>query len=221
MRYITNEKGVALVTALLLTLLALAITMTLLYFVLMNTKISSAHKQYKTSLEATYGGVELNSNVIMPKLFDATKFTNFTTMRKYLVTKYSGVGLKIETTDAIIQEKLTTTTSLWVASQADNKTSDPAVKPDFSMVLSGASVPGTSNMGNFKVYSKIVDTIEGNTARRDPRIPAELDSADPVVGGTARATTGVHRPYVYTIEVLGERENNPMEKARLSVLYAN
>ena len=54
MQTLRNENGVALVTALMLTLIALTITMALLYMVISSTKMSGAQKRYKTSREASY-----------------------------------------------------------------------------------------------------------------------------------------------------------------------
>ena len=64
MRTLSNERGVALVTALLLTLISLAIVLSALYFVTQQTQLSGASKRYKNVLDATHGGVEVYTKEI-------------------------------------------------------------------------------------------------------------------------------------------------------------
>jgi hypothetical protein len=51
-----DQKGAALVTALMLTLLALVISTTLLYVVMAGSRLSGSHKRYRTALAAAKGG---------------------------------------------------------------------------------------------------------------------------------------------------------------------
>ncbi len=54
-----NQKGIALVTTLVLGLIALAFIGALLYFLTSGTKISGVEKRYYTALEAAKGGANL------------------------------------------------------------------------------------------------------------------------------------------------------------------
>lgn len=59
MWYLRNEKGVALVTSIMFTALALVICASLLYIITTGIQATGALKRYKTALEATYGGTEI------------------------------------------------------------------------------------------------------------------------------------------------------------------
>ena len=63
-----NEKGIALITTLVLGLAALAFIGALLYFLTSGTKISGTEKRYYTALEAAKGGAKL----IMANLLDSS-----------------------------------------------------------------------------------------------------------------------------------------------------
>jgi hypothetical protein len=209
-----NEKGIALVTALMFTLVCLAMIMTLLYYVLQGTKMSVAQKRYRNSLEASYGGAELVTKAIIPKLFD-----NYSTGKLSLLADYNtSLSLQIAgtgmSTDSILKTKLTKGTMDWGGTEvAPNRTIDPKVMPDFIFTLNG-----TSGTNNFRVYSKIVDTV--------PPIglidTSGIDYLDSGVGvaGTSSSTQTPRTPALYTVEVQGEAAVNPKEKASLSVLYA-
>jgi hypothetical protein len=53
MKYLRNQEGIALVTAMMFTLLCLAMVSVLIYYVLLGTKLSAAQKMYRNSLEAS------------------------------------------------------------------------------------------------------------------------------------------------------------------------
>jgi hypothetical protein len=81
---------------------------------------------------------------------------------------------------------------------------------DMTFRLSGS--PGASD---YIVYAKIVDTVAGNT---------DTSGLDLIVeGGSTGNNPGVQtqkNPYLFRVELLGERISNPDERSRLSVLYA-
>ena len=202
MRYLRNENGIALLTALMFTLIAMGIIMALLQMVLMGTKMSASQKVYRNSLEASYGGVELVAKEIIPGLFG-----NYSSGRDKIETTFgSSIGLVLN--NATLEKKLSKDTSAWTTLTLAQKIPDAKVEPDITFKLSGTN-------GNFMVYNKIVDTVTGNSdiSGRD---------LDPGIG-VAGAGSGIapkHSPHLITIEVQGERETNPKEKAMLSVLYA-
>ena len=109
---LNNEKGIALVTALMLTLISLTIIMALLYMITAGTKLSGAQKRYKSSLEASQGGAEILLKDIIP-----------TVMRNYssstLVTQvqndFSAVALQVDSAQNCLQAKLTRPSSQWPA----------------------------------------------------------------------------------------------------------
>lgn len=207
MTKLQNEDGIALLTALMFTLISLGMVMALLQMLLVETKLSGSQKNYRNSLEASYGGTDLITREIIPRL------ANYSTGVGPLLTAYSGtdvgqIDLKLNRTNDALKIKLVTPTSGWGSL---SKTLDPKDAPDISFQLRGQDA-GT----NYKVYAKIVDTVPGNS---DMTGVDYLDAGSGVAGnGTGIAPK--HNPSLYTIEVQGERASNAKEKALLSVLYA-
>ncbi|HBG08252.1 MAG: hypothetical protein A2075_06740 [Geobacteraceae bacterium GWC2_58_44] len=204
MKAISNERGVALVTALMLTLVTLGIVMALLYYVTMGTKITASQKRYKNVLEASHGGADVFTKEVIPKLFDG-----YSTSK--LIDNFSGIKLALGNS-ACLNQKLTLPTASWgAACGANAKKLDAKLSPDASFTLKGMPTqPG------FNVFTKIVDTVPGNSDKSGFEL---LDSA----AGVSGVNSGVapkHVPAVYRIEVQGEKEINPQEKANLTVLYA-
>lgn len=204
MKKLRNERGIALVTSLLLMLIALAITMTLFYVITWQTKLSAAHKRYKTAIEASQGGAEIFARQIIPNVF-----ANVTGSR--LTAAFPGISLVQPSGGPCLKYKLDNGTASWGGSVCGTDTNlfNPTTKPDIKLTLQGTN-------SNFDVYAKIVDTMPGNS---------DLSGFDMLDGGagvtgTSTAVAPKHIPALYRIEVLGQKEINPEEKAKLSVLYA-
>jgi hypothetical protein len=64
------------------------------------------------------------------------------------------------------------------------------------------------------VYTKIVDTVPGNSDLSG----LQLEGAG--VAETSPLVKPLQIPYIYRIEIQGERKNNPTAQANLEVLYA-
>jgi hypothetical protein len=216
MKYLRNEDGIALVTALLFTLICLAMIMTLMYYVTTATKMSAAQKRYRSSLEASYGGTELVTRTIIPRLF-----SNYTTGMISLGNDFGGTGtnkldLQINgpgmSTKQILLAKLNFGTNDWGAG-ISRRDVNPKIMPDFIFTLKGQN-----SDRDFRVYGKIVDTIAG-VGLIDGSTIEDLDAGQ-AVAGTSTTTSTPRTPTIYSIEVQGEAAVNPKEKAGLSVLYA-
>ena len=206
MKNMRNEDGIALVTALMFTLISLGMVMALMQMLLLSTKMSGSQKNYRSSLEASYGGTELITREFIPRLF-----TNYSTGIGPLLTAFGGtdVGkINLVVNSASLETKLSSPTSSWGSL---SKTIDPTDVPDLQFNLRG-----TDSSTNFKVYAKIVDTVPGNS---DTTGVDFLDSGAGVAGAGA-GISPKHNPALFSIEVQGERSTNAKEKARLSVLYA-
>jgi Tfp pilus assembly protein PilX len=204
MKILKNEKGVALVTSLLLTLISLGMVMALLQIVLMQTKISGAHKRYKNSLEAAHGGVQLIAKEIIPMLFNQ----DIPDPKATLTSEFTAIDLDTSSNDCL-KQKLTSTSGSWTACGADSQTMEAKKAWDLSFKL-----PGVSGAG-YQVYAKIVDSKPGNSDTSGQN----LDSG----AGVAGASNGVdpmHVPGVYRIEAVGESTTNSKEKAELTVFYS-
>ncbi len=187
MRRRHGESGIALVVVMLLAAVALAISGGLMYMLARAGYISGMQKQYKTALEAGVGGTDVAFQVI------ASGGT----------LTASTIGLTY-TNSANLATKLTTATSAWGAGLDNAMTIDPAVNTSYDV---------TFDLGNYRVYSKIVDTVTGNSALDMGLLNKGVTST-----GTGELVV-MSTPYLYTIEVLAQRRNNPSERAKLSVLY--
>jgi len=211
MKYLRKEDGIALVTALMFTLICLAMIMTLMYYVLTGTKMSVAQKKYRNSLEATYGGTEFVTKSIIPRLF-----TNFSSNVNSLGNDFgvSNLDLKLAvagtSTKSALAEKMFKPTNDW--SSSVSRTVDPKTVPDFVFTLQGEAG------NNFKVYSKIVDTVPAVGLIDE----SGIDYLDSGVGvsGISSSTQTPRTPSIYSVEVQGEAAVNPKEKAGVLVLYA-
>ena len=64
MRFMKNEKGIALVMVLILSLISLAIVSALLFMITQGTQVSGFQKFYRTAEEASLGGAEATAAFI-------------------------------------------------------------------------------------------------------------------------------------------------------------
>ena len=197
-----NEKGIALVMVLILSVICLAITSALVYFVTMGTRISGIEKRYKTALEANIGGEELTYQLIGSRGDTSSP----------LHPANLGLTNFFITSSACLTDKLKSATSPdnWANcsdySRASSVTIDTADSLTYDMRL---------DLGTNNVYAKIVDTVAGNSA-------GDLGLAKRrVVNSRNRGEIQVpHIPYLYTIEIQSQNTSNVDERAKNSVLYA-
>jgi hypothetical protein len=233
MRYIGNKKGVALVTSLMFTSLALVITMALLYMVTSGIKTSGVKKVYKTTTDAAYGGVD----IVVKDLVSYAAFAGFseyssnhagTTFKTYMKNTYMASLGNPDVSDCM-RFKLRHARSEWGACSASFDLKD---KPDIMFDLKGGQG------SDYTIYSKIVDTL-GRTVMTYDATTKSMKAMNMVgnsdtlalelLEGAAvtelAATTVPHFPYMYRIEVQGERkklasDNTPTPKSNISVQYA-
>jgi hypothetical protein len=191
-----------------LTLISMAIIMSLLYIMTAGSKRSGAMKQYRTALEASYGGTELIVKEVMP--FVMNQFQSYTSSQvtNNITTAYNVVSLTPSTPNCL-KAKFTSPTANWAV--ACGNTLDPRDNPDFTMSLTASG----SNSKPFTVFSKIVDTSAGNSDTSGMRLDDARGTAEPGKGVTPQ-----HFPYLYRLEIQGERSTNALEKSNISVLYA-
>lgn len=214
MTTLQNNKGIALVTSLLFTLISLGIIMALLAIVIQGTRVSSANKSYKTSIEAGYGAVDVISRDILPAVFNGA----FDAAYKVNLADAIGLSFPLEN---CFNEKVRLSTSNW-SSVCTGKPASliPTESPDMTF-----SLKATNDSVGFKVYAKISDTRCGSDTAGQPCTNSDTTGVDylDAGGGVTSATGSVtpqHRPAYYRIEVQSERAVNPNEKSQLSVLYA-
>jgi type IV secretory pathway TraG/TraD family ATPase VirD4 len=221
MKRLNNERGIALVTALLLTLISLTIVMALFYMLTQGVKTSSSTKHYANALEATYGGVEFFTKDALPQMLTmaSSAFNSGS-----FITLYPTLNMTMpNTSNGCMQAKLTNTSASWVGAGcvATNLTSDISqLKQTADMTF---TFPGTVGSSAYTVYSKIIDTAIGNTdtsqyASGGLLIGAGVSRSGSSLGGGNSPATKI--PYLFTVEVQGEAALNPQETTRVTLLYA-
>lgn len=225
MSCIRNQKGVALITALMFTALSLVLCLSLLYIITVGIQSSGALKSYRTALDATYGGTEIMVKDIINASFGYNDYLSLhagATFPDFLKTTMGSLAANA-TVSTCMNERLTLPRSQW-SSACSDVTINPKDAPDVSFELNAAS--GSP----YIVYSKIVDTMErkflvldGSTQRTVVMAGNSDTSTLSLEGGSTTEggqVTVPHYPYVYRVEIQGERKQNPLEKANVSVMYA-
>lgn len=203
MKFLSENKGFALVTSLMFTLITLTIVMALLYMITQGTQMSAQQKKYKTSLDASYGGTEIITKDVFPLIL---KNYSSPTLNSDITTTFAAVNMQVATSQSCLQSKLTKSTASWPIGCSN--TSEPKKSPDLTFRLSASS-------GNaFIVYSKIVDTTSGNSDLSG----LQLEGAG--VAESNSVLTPKHTPYIYRLEIQGERQSNATTQANIEVLYA-
>lgn len=213
MATLQNNKGIALVTSLLFTLISLGIIMALLTIVLQGTRVSAANKSYKTAIEAGYGAVDVVARDIFPAIFKG----DFNTTYKGNLANAIGLAFPEE---ACFNQKVGTSTSLWSSCTGQPTSLVPKQSTDMTFNLKA-----TNDTVGFNVFAKITDTRCGSDTAGQPCSNSDTTGVDYLDAGSGVASssgsvTPQHRPAYYRIEVQSERAVNPNEKAQLSVLYA-
>jgi len=197
-RTISNEKGIALVMVLILSAIALAIMAALVYMLTASTQVSGIQKRYKTALEAGKGGVDVTF-----RLISARGNPNIPGLSSFNITA-SDVGAGH--TDCLTQ-KLNSPTSVWPVECSSTVSINPNDQSTYDMSFD----LGITN--TYRVYSKIVDTVNGNSGGDFGLIKSG------VTGANSGEITVMSVPYLYSIEVDAENRDNPQERAKYSVLY--
>lgn len=227
MRILKNEKGIALVTSLMFTMISLVICMALLYMITSGARTSGAYKRYRTALDATYGGTEIITRDLIGQ---ALKIVPSASSSAFDTAFRSAMGtLSTPSFSACLQMRTNLATNEWTGACA-NPTTNPKVSPDITFNLNGATG------SQYTVYTKIVDTREWRFASfstTSAGVPVLINNK--IGGNTDRSSTETlakgatagsnnvkvpHYPYVYKIEIQGEGAANSTEKASISAMYA-
>ncbi len=188
-----NEKGIALAMVLILAAIALIVMAGLLYLLTAGTQISGMQKRYRTAVEAGIGGIDITYQTIAARGNPNIPNINF------LINP--AIGTCLDT-------KLNNTTSDWGGCNSSLAIDPAGDNQSYDMTF---TLPGAGT--NYTVYSKIVDTVDGNSG----------GDIGLTKGGVVNANSGeitmVSIPYLYTLEVDVQNAANPAERAKFSVLY--
>jgi hypothetical protein len=184
MNTLRNEKGFALAFVLILAAIALVMTLGMMFMVGRGSYVSGQQQRYRTAVEAARGGLEATLQMVGA--------------RGNLTIPYDNLAV-----DNGVVTKLITPTAGW--GTLDNSIAiDPSTPATYDMRI---------DLGSYRVYSKVVDTVPGNSG------------ADEGLVKTAVVNTGsgevvvMSIPFLYTIEVLSQSQSNATERSRFSVLY--
>lgn len=196
-----NNKGIALLTALMMMVIILSIILGVMYLITENIKGSAARKTYRNVVEASYGGADLVAKEIIPQLFNNISTSILSSSLNSIHASFAS--------SACLRNKMENAPTNWSSSGTTcNSGINPKVNPDMSFELSGVDGQG------FTVYTKIIDTTPG--------VPYSAGTSQLVGGGVAESSAGSTLKldhYVYRIEISGERTVRPAEKSNISVLY--
>ena len=135
-RPIDNDRGIALLTTLMLMVLGFGLVATLLYMVTYGTKTTGLEQEYATALDAAKGGADLIINMAQRELFSPPN-----------------LGGATGSSAACLEEKMTmetfgdNATGNWRSCSAQATTADPKASPDLTLTLA-----------NHRIYAKIIDT---------------------------------------------------------------
>ena len=216
---VRNEKGLALVMILILSAIALAIMAGLIYMITSSTQISGMQKRYKTALEAGVGGADVTYQFISLR-GDSTDtlslisifsdplrnpiYPAITTSSSCTGTDISGISF------SGFEAKLMTPSTSWSSDcNPENMSIIPGTATSYDMRFD----LGTSPYPTYRVYAKIVSTVQGNSAA-DKGLGGK-----PVVASGSGEVTVMSMPYLYTVEMDAQNLANPSERAKLSILY--
>ncbi len=186
MKRFRDDRGIAMVVVLLLMMVALAMTGGLLYMLARGGYMSAMERRYKTALEAGVGGSDVTLQLIAGR---------------GALTMQAGNNLVINST---LAPKLDNATASWGV----GVDSGVAINPDNVL-----SYDARFDLGDYRVYAKIVDTVQGNSGADEGLLKSGVVNA-----GTGELVV-VSMPYLYSVELLSQHMTNPRQRAKLSVLY--
>jgi hypothetical protein len=210
-----SEKGLALVTVLVLSLITLSIISTLVYMVIQGTRFSGYYKRYETAREAALGGAELGGDLILkrgemviPGLVNMPDVCDCGDLDDPTDNLYGGAPSCF--CDKLCDKTFTYPGPVlnWVNCDTADTTFDPTTNPDIQFDLAGVNA-------RYRVSVKIVDIIGGNSD-----LSGEQLGGTGVVSSNTGMITAPPIPYLYRVEINSEDIVNQLERARISALYA-
>ncbi|MDA8083873.1 MAG: hypothetical protein M0024_09485 [Nitrospiraceae bacterium] len=216
-RILGNEQGIALVMVLIFSMIGLAIVSAMLLMITKETLLSGQNRQFRSADEAGLAGAGVAMDFVKnngsPPSGMAPTFYGPTVDPAFAAC----LAQKMSTS----RGDWTTTTTNWTACTAAYDISlDPTLNPDMYNDVQGNGTNPDGSQKQYRVYTKIVDTVKGNTE-------SSLTATGGGFGGTGTSmsnsgiVTPPSHPSMYRMEVQTQDVLNPNERSRYSVLYAN
>lgn len=205
-----------------MSIIALSLTATLLNFILMGTNKSGAKKSYETVMEAADAAVDISSQLVSNRGVLTIGTLNINNAVCDCNSDTDATDNVPDTCfcNKICDSKLTTAGATnWPQCTADPVTGtnyytsldiDPSIANTYDMTFQ----LGTGN-NQYNTYLKVVDTIQGNSSSSSSNL-----RGSGTVASNSGMTIAPSNPYIYRIEILAQRTNNPLERARITMLYA-
>jgi hypothetical protein len=152
---IHNQKGIALLTTLMLMVLGFGVVATLLYMVTYGTKTTSIEQKYATALDAAKGGADFLINMMQNELYGPPG------LGTVVVSASNSLCMEQKMTQAISE---TNPSASWGPCCPDNSTqtqcnSDLVNPASWDPLTSRPILPDlTLNVGGCRVFVKIINT---------------------------------------------------------------
>ena len=197
MKTLRNQKGFALGFVLILCVIGLVMTAAMMTMVSHGTFVSAQQRRFRTAVEAGMGGIQSIFHLVGTR----GNITIPTTDLNLLVDRQGDFRSKI---NFPYRNSDDTVNTAWIGLDT-SLTIDPSNLNTYDMSI---------ELGTYKVFMKIVDTVEGNSASDEGLLKSG------VVNSGSGEITVPSVPYLYTIEVLSQtRVTTAAERSRISVLY--
>lgn len=203
------DRGVALVSALIVVSVAAGIFAAVMYYAMTGSELSGLQRKYQSSKEASLGAIEIFTKDVLPRVVSGTELSAAVTgmvVPSVMPTIQADAGK-----DACFRAKLTSVTSAWPGGTCDSGP-DSTLNGDIVFNLKSTS----TSTRPFVVSMKIVDTVTGNSDKTG----TILETASGVVDDASGIIKIQHFPYLYTIMTDARPQNSTTERANIEVLYA-
>ncbi len=200
---IKNQKGIALIVALILSLVSLVLIGMALYISTQGTKLSGRLKSYATALSAANGAYEI-ATTILPSIKQQSSFD------------LSNIDSLKSNNEKCLNIKLNNLTQNWTSTSGWSYNHCPSLNNATS-----SNIDDIRNyydlqykLGDYDVYIKVTSSSLGNTQQ-----PSKNNlNVGSVVSNGQSGKSPPTMPHLYRIEILSEK--NSSDEVHITALYA-
>lgn len=189
-KLLNNERGVALITALILGLIGMLMVAALLLMVDTGTWVTGSKNRYQMALSSAYGGMDFFAKEIIQRGISGTGLSS--------MGSYGTLNFSPSISDTEMKTKLTTSGTY------------SSTAPDMTITFANTSGKNIS----IEVKSTIVGTSRGNSSASSSSTQLLTGG---VVNSGSGTITPQHIPYVYQIET--QAQGVRQENAALRAIY--
>lgn len=193
-RTIGNERGMALVMALILGVIGMLMLASVLYVVRTGAWTSGSKKRYQEALASSHGGMNFFAKEIIQRGVEGTTLSD--------MGSYNGMLSQV-IANADFTKKLTTSGTVTDGTYPNNT---------LDMTLTLIFPPPNPNM--------IVDTTILSTSRGNSGTSSNVLVGGGVITGGSGTIAPQHFPYLFQVDIQARSAINTRENARLSAIFA-